>query len=111
MSLVDRILAEQAAALHRVAAAVLLDPSTAPASATDPAATWAELSQAAAERAEELRQFTLIRRFRTIKARAIATDIDCHRKPASQIAAELRALADWIEQTADRDPTEAFIHR
>lgn len=65
----------------------------------------------AAERAAELQQFVLIRRFRTIKARAIATDIDCHRKPARRIVAELRALADWIEQTADRDPTEDFVRR
>jgi len=66
-------------------------------------------AERADERAAELQQFVLIRRFRTIKARSIATDIDCHRKPAHRIAAELRALADWIEQTADRDPTEAFV--
>jgi hypothetical protein len=65
----------------------------------------------AEDRAEELQQFEVIRRCRTIKARSIATDIDCHRKPARQIVAELRALAAWIEQTADRDPTEAFVRR
>jgi hypothetical protein len=65
----------------------------------------------AEERDTELQQFTLIRRFRTIKARALATDIDCHRKPAHRIVAELRALANWIEQTADRDPTEAVVRR
>jgi hypothetical protein len=62
-------------------------------------------------RAETLDQFRMIRRYRTIQARAIATDIDCHRKPARIIAAQLRQLADWIEQTADRDPTEDFVSR
>lgn len=47
MSLADRIRAEQAAALRRAADAALLDPSTAPASATTPAPTWADLAQAA----------------------------------------------------------------
>jgi hypothetical protein len=65
----------------------------------------------AKERAETLDQFRMIRRYRTIQARAIATDIDCHRKPARLIAAQLRQLADWIEQTADRDPTEDFVPR
>lgn len=47
MSLADRIRAEQAAALLRAADAALLDPSAAPASATTPAPTWADLTQAA----------------------------------------------------------------
>lgn len=65
----------------------------------------------AKERAETLEQFRTIRRYRTIQARGLATDIDCHRKPARLIAAQLRQLADWIEQTADRDPTEDFVSR
>lgn len=47
MSLTDRIRADQSAALRRAADAVLLDPSTAPASAIDPVPTWPELAQAA----------------------------------------------------------------
>jgi hypothetical protein len=62
-------------------------------------------------RAETLDEFRMIRRYRTIQARGLVTDIDCHRKPARVIAAQLRQLADWIEQTADRDPTEAFVPR
>ena len=68
-------------------------------------------TETAKERAETLDQFRMIRRYRTIQARAIATDIDCHRKPARTIAGQLRQLADWIEQTADRDPTEDFVPR
>ena len=47
MSLADRIRSEQAAALLRAADAALLDPSTDPASATTPAPTWGDLTQAA----------------------------------------------------------------
>lgn len=38
---------QSAAAIHRAAEAVLLNPSAAPASAIDPVPTWAELAQAA----------------------------------------------------------------
>jgi hypothetical protein len=65
----------------------------------------------AEERAQMLAFFAKARRFRSVKARALATDIECHRKPAALIAAQLRELADWIEQTADRDPTEDFVPR
>jgi len=47
VTLADRLRAEQADALHRAAEAVLLDPSTAPASAIDPVPTLTELTQAA----------------------------------------------------------------
>ena len=65
----------------------------------------------AEEKEQALAMFHLIRRYRTVQARALATDIDCHRKPAWLIARQLRQLAEWIEQTADRDPTEHFVCR
>lgn len=47
MTVADRIRAEALAALSAAADAALLDPSTAPASATTPAPTWGDLTQAA----------------------------------------------------------------